>query len=190
MLHHKVTYDIGPVDLSASYDLSKIVLDRKDRLLRAYITTDGKWRLPASRASVDPRYLRMLLAYEDRRFHEHTGVDWMSVGRATVQVARYGRVVSGASTLTMQVARLLDRRHERTLMGKLRQMMRARQLERRLSKNEILDMYLRLAPFGGNLEGVRAASLAYLGKEPQRLSIGEAALLVALPQSPELRRPD
>ncbi|MEO0620414.1 MAG: penicillin-binding protein 1C [Pseudomonadota bacterium] len=190
VLHHQIKQDIGAVDLSASHDLSKVVLDRKDRLLRAYITTDGKWRLPADRASVDPRYVRMLLAYEDRRFHAHAGVDWISVGRAVVQVARYGRVVSGASTLTMQVARLLDRRHERTLMGKLRQMTRARQLEQRLSKGEILDIYLRLAPFGGNLEGIRAASLAYLGKEPKRLSIGEAALLVALPQSPESRRPD
>jgi penicillin-binding protein 1C len=90
----------------------------------------------------------------------------------------------------MEVARLLDGRHERTPSGKLRQMARAIELERALSKTDILKLYLRLAPFGGNLEGVRAASLAYFGKEPRRLSLGEAALLVALPQSPEVRRLD
>ena len=90
----------------------------------------------------------------------------------------------------MQVARLLHGEHERTGAGKLRQALRALQLERKLSKDAILRLYLRLAPFGGNLEGVRAASLAYFGKEPRRLSLAEAALLVALPQSPELRRPD
>ena len=103
---------------------------------------------------------------------------------------RHGRLVSGASTLTMQIARLVDGKHERTGPGKIRQMARAWQLEETLSKDEILQLYLRLAPFGGNIEGVRAASLAYFGKEPRRLSIAEAALLVALPQSPEVRRPD
>ncbi|MGE0857396.1 MAG: penicillin-binding protein 1C, partial [Hyphomicrobiaceae bacterium] len=116
--------------------------------------------------------------------------DYAALLRASWQLVRNGRIVSGASTLTMQVARLLEGRHERSAMGKLKQIVRARQLERALSKDEILDLYLRLAPFGGNLEGVRAASLAYFGKEPRRLSLGEAALLVALPQSPEARRPD
>ncbi len=90
----------------------------------------------------------------------------------------------------MQVARLLLGVHEQTLVGKIRQALLALQLDWRLSKDEILRLYLRLAPFGGNLEGVRAASLAYFGKEPRRLSVGEAALLVAIPQSPEMRRPD
>jgi penicillin-binding protein 1C len=105
-------------------------------------------------------------------------------------LATHGRIVSGGSTLTMQVARLLQGEHERTGAGKLRQAMRALALERKLSKDAILRIYLRLAPFGGNLEGVRAASLAYFGKEPRRLSLAEGALLVALPQSPALRRPD
>ena len=87
-------------------------------------------------------------------------------------------------------ARLLEGRHERTGAGKFRQIVRALQLEERLSKNDILRIYLRLAPMGGNIEGTRAASLAYFGKEPKTLSIGEAALLVAIPQSPEARRPD
>jgi penicillin-binding protein 1C len=107
-----------------------------------------------------------------------------------VQLAVNGRIVSGASTLTMQVARLLEPRSERTLLAKLRQAVRAVQLERKLTKDEILDLYLGLAPYGGNVEGVRAASLAYFGKEPKRLSLAEAALLVAIPQSPEQRRPD
>ncbi|MEL6288376.1 MAG: penicillin-binding protein 1C [Pseudomonadota bacterium] len=181
---------VTPLDLVRVHAVSQVVVDRNDRLLRAYITPDGRWRLPVERDAVDPRYLAMLLAYEDRRFYEHTGVDARALARAALQAMRAGRVVSGASTLTMQTARLIDARHERTLVGKLRQIVRARRLEQRMSKTEIIDVYLRLAPFGGNLEGVRAASLAYLGKEPARLSIGEAALLVALPQSPEARRPD
>jgi len=190
VLVNRVIEQLGPVNLAPSHDLSRVVLDRNDRLLRAYTTDTGRWRLPADRSMVDPRYLKMLLAYEDRRFHRHSGVDAIAVLRAAKQLVMNGRIISGASTLTMQVARLLDEKHERTAMGKLRQMVRAAQLERRLSKNEILDIYLKLAPFGGNLEGVRAASIAYLGKEPKRLSIGEAALLVALPQSPEARRPN
>src|SRR5690606_12948962 len=101
-----------------------------------------------------------------------------------------GRIVSGASTITMQLARLLEPREERSIAAKLFQMARALQIEQRLSKTEILTRYLTLAPYGGNLEGVRAASLAWFGKEPHRLSVSESALLVALPQSPEARRPD
>src|SRR5690606_12042937 len=101
-----------------------------------------------------------------------------------------GRVVSGGSTLTMQVARLVEGQPTRNAFGKLRQMIHAQQLEAALSKDEILDLYLTLAPYGGNIEGIRAATLAYFGKEPTRLTTAEAALLVALPQSPEARRPD
>ena len=90
----------------------------------------------------------------------------------------------------MQVARLIEPRPERSLKAKLRQIARALQIEREVGKTGVLDRYLTLAPFGGNLEGVRAASLAYFGKEPLKLTIAEAALLVALPQSPEARRPD
>ena len=169
---------------------SVTVVDREDRLLRAFTTADGLWRLPLDPKDVDQHYLKMLFAFEDQRFYKHHGVDAQAVGRAVVQFVKHRRLVSGGSTLTMQVARLLEGKHERTAGGKLRQMARAIQLERALSKTEILRLYLRLAPFGGNLEGVRAASLAYFGKEPRRLSIGEGALLVALPQSPEGRRLD
>lgn len=181
---------IGPPPISSAGDVSTVVVDRNDRLLRAFTTSEGRWRLPVVRGEVDQRYLKLLFAFEDKRFFSHGGVDVLALVRAGYQYLRYGRIVSGGSTLTMQVARLLDQRHERTAHGKLRQILRAVQLERRLSKTEILNLYLRLAPFGGNLEGVRAASLAYFGKEPRRLSLGQAALLVALPQSPEGRRPD
>src|SRR5262249_10021831 len=149
-----------------------------------------RWRFPATVESVDPRYLDAMIAYEDKRFRAHHGVDPWALARAAWQLVRNGRIVSGGSTLTMQVARLLEPRRERTLMVKLREMVRAVALEHVLSKDEILALYLSLAPYGGNLEGVRAASLAYFGKEPRRLTLGEIALLVALPQAPELRRPD
>ena len=185
-----VKRDIGPPPLSAAEAESVTVLDRNNRLLRAFTTKDGRWRLPLEVSEVDPRYLAILMAYEDKRFYAHGGVDLYAVLRAAYLFARHGEILSGGSTLTMQVARLLDGKHERTGGGKLRQIARALQLEDSLSKDEILRLYLRLAPFGGNIEGVRAASLAYFGKEPKHLSAGEAALLVALPQSPERRRPD
>ncbi len=181
---------LGPPPLAAAEAGSIVVLDREGRLLRGFTTRDGRWRLPVELAEVHPRYLLMLAAFEDRRFRSHKGVDPLAVLRAGIQLATSGHIVSGGSTLTMQVARLLEGRHDRSVAGKLRQMLRAIQLEQRLSKDGILALYLKLAPFGGNLEGVRAASLAYFGKEPLRLSAGEAALLVALPQSPETRRPD
>jgi penicillin-binding protein 1C len=131
----------------------------------------------------------MLIAIEDRRFETHVGVDPLAVLRATGQWIAHGRVVSGASTLTMQAVRLLERR-PRTLAAKIAESGEALALERRLGKDSILGLYLTLAPFGGNLEGVRAASLAYFGKEPTHLTAAEAALLVVIPRSPERLRPD
>ena len=151
---------------------------------------DGRWRLPATAHDVDPRYVAMLVAYEDGRFYEHDGVDFRALVRAGAQWLMRGHVVSGGSTLPMQVARLIEPRPKRTIAAKLRQIARALEIEREVGRQGALDLYLTLAPFGGNLEGVRAASLAYFGKEPLRLTIAEAALLVALPQSPEARRPD
>ena len=189
-LYKKTLAEIGPLSLTQAQELSATVIDRDERLLRPFTTSDGRWRLPLDPQDVDQRYLKILFAFEDQHFYQHHGVDGKAAGRAVLQFLAHGRLVSGASTLTMQVARLLDGKHERTGAGKLRQMARALQLEHALSKTEILRLYLRLAPFGGNIEGIRAASLAYFGKEPRRLSAGEAALLVALPQSPEIRRPD
>ncbi|MBP8289084.1 MAG: penicillin-binding protein 1C [Chromatiaceae bacterium] len=169
---------------------SPLVLDRHGRLLRAFTVADGRWRLPVTLAEVDPLFIRILLACEDRRFHDHGGVDVLALARAAQQWATNGRIVSGASTLTMQVARLLEGQPTRGLAGKTRQMVSALALERRLDKAAILERYLLLAPYGGNLEGIRAATLAWFGKEPGRLTPAQAALLVALPQAPEARRPD
>src|SRR5271167_338501 len=186
----RYTASLGPLDLAASREGSTIVVDRSGRLLRPFTLPDGRWRLPATTHDVDPRYLAMLIAYEDGRFYEHRGMDARALLRAAGQWLRRGRVLSGGSTLSMQVARLIEPRPGRSLSAKLRQIARALQIEREVGKAGVLDRYLTVAPFGGNLEGVRAASLAYFGKEPLKLSIAEAALLVAVPQSPEARRPD
>jgi penicillin-binding protein 1C len=180
---------VFPPDLSRYHDRSTEVVDANGRVLRAFTTQDGKWRLKATVDDVDPLYLALLKAYEDRRFDEHWGVDPLAALRAARQLVERGRIVSGASTISMQAARLLDPR-PRSFTTKAIQSARALQLEWRYSKREVLAIYLTLAPMGGNLEGVRAASLAYFGKEPRQLSAAEAALLVAIPQSPERRRPD
>jgi len=148
-------YALGPPPRGQSVDYSHIVLDRDGRLLRAYATPDGRWRLPATKNDVDPRFVRLLLAYEDKRFYEHYGVDPLSLGRAGFQYISQGHIVSGGSTLTMQVARLLEPRQHRSFGAKLRQLARALQLEIALGKDDILALYLTLAPYGGNLEGVR-----------------------------------
>ena len=187
----EIAADLPPVPHPAALATSTVVLDRDGRLLRPFTTAGGRWRLPVNRAEVDQRYLDMLIGYEDRRFGEHHGVDYGALLRAAGQfVLAGGHIVSGGSTLTMQVARLIEGEPTRDAQAKLRQILRARQLEAHLGKDQILTLYLTLAPYGGNIEGVRAASLAYFGKEPTRLTIAEAALLVALPQSPEARRPD
>ncbi len=182
---------LGPLPLHEAREVSTTIVDRHGKLLRAYAMPDGRWRLPVHAGSdVDPTYLKLLLAYEDRRFYSHGGVDLLALGRAAFQLATSGHVVSGGSTITMQVARLMEPRRQRSISAKLRQIVRAIEIERQMSKDQILDLYLAMAPYGGNLEGIRAASTAYFGKEPKRLTLSEAALLVALPQSPENRRLD
>src|ERR1700722_11468213 len=182
---------LGPLPLAQARQVSTTIVDRNGKLLRAYAMADGRWRLPVdAKTNVDPGYLKLLLAYEDRRFRSHAGVDPFALGRAAFQLVTRGHIVSGGSTITMQLARLMEPRRERSVYAKLRQMVRAVEIERQLTKDQILDLYLALAPYGGNLEGIRAASIAYFGKEPKRLSLAESALLVALPQSPETRRLD
>ncbi|HLY56447.1 MAG TPA: penicillin-binding protein 1C [Stellaceae bacterium] len=178
-----------PPDLSRYQDRSVTVTARDGELLHTFTTSDGKWRLATTPEQVDPTYIRMLLAAEDNRFREHRGIDPLALGRAAWQLVSSQRIVSGGSTLTMQVARLLEP-HGRSLFGKVKDLLRAAQLEERYGKEEILAMYLTLAPFGGNIEGVRAASLAWFGHEPNQLTPGEAAILVALPQRPAHLRPD
>jgi penicillin-binding protein 1C len=178
-----------PVDLSRAQNLSLEVDDHDGETLHAAISRDGKWRLPAAPQDVAPAYLAMLLRMEDNRFYRHPGIDPLALVRALGQLLTHGRIISGGSTITMQVARLLHP-HRHTLLGKLRDMEVALRLEAQFSKSQILSLYLTLAPFGGNIEGVRAASLIYFGHGPATLSTQEAALLVALPQRPERRRPD
>lgn len=168
---------------------ARVVVDEKGIPLWRFADRDGIWRYPVTIEEVSPRYLEALIQYEDRWFWDHPGVNPFSVLRAAWQDLTAGKVVSGGSTLTMQVARLLDP-HSRTLGGKVRQLWRALQLEWHLSKAEILTLYLNRAPFGGTLQGVGAASWAYLGKSPAQLSYSEAALLAVLPQAPSRLRPD
>jgi penicillin-binding protein 1C len=178
-----------PPDLAKAARSSPVALDRRGAWLRALPVEQGRWRIRADLDRTDPSFLARLVALEDARFYVHPGVDPLATLRAAASAALHGRITSGASTLTMQTARLLEPK-PRTLLAKLLQMARALQLQARLSKRETLALYLTLAPYGGNLEGVRAASLAYFGHEPETLTPAEQALLIALPQSPEARRPD
>lgn len=180
---------LAPPPIARSGGHSSIVLDRNEQWLHAFADDSGMWRFRADLEDIDPLFIDRLLLIEDKRFRSHIGVDALAILRASYDSMRAGRIVSGASTITMQTARLLEPR-PRTLPSKIIEMFRALQIERRLSKNEILELYLTLAPYGGNIEGIRAASLIYFGKEPARLNDAEQALLIALPQSPEARRPD
>lgn len=170
-------------------DLARVVLAEDGTPLWRFADANGVWRYPVQTAEVSPYYLDALLTYEDRWFYQHPGVNPLALARATWQNLTGARVVSGGSTLSMQVARLLDP-HSRTFHGKLRQLWRTAQLEWHLSKAEILNLYLNRAPFGGTLQGVAAASWAYLGKSPAQLTHAEAALLAVLPQAPSRLRPD
>ena len=170
-------------------DLARVVLAEDGTPLWRFADANGVWRYPVQTAEVSPYYLDALLTYEDRWFYQHPGVNPFALARATWQNLTGARVVSGGSTLSMQVARLLDP-HSRTFHGKLRQLWRTAQLEWHLSKAEILNLYLNRAPFGGTLQGVAAASWAYLGKSPAQLTHAEAALLAVLPQAPSRLRPD
>ncbi|WP_338514202.1 peptidoglycan glycosyltransferase PbpC [Pseudomonas poae] len=170
-------------------DLARVVLAEDGTPLWRFADANGVWRYPVQTGEVSPYYLDALLTYEDRWFYEHPGVNPLSLVRAIWQNLTGARVVSGGSTLSMQVARLLDP-HSRTWHGKLRQLWRTAQLEWHLSKEQILNLYLNRAPFGGTLQGVAAASWAYLGKSPAQLTHAEAAMLAVLPQAPSRLRPD
>lgn len=170
-------------------DLARVVLAEDGTPLWRFADANGVWRYPVAVGDVSPYYLDALLTYEDRWFYRHPGVNPVALLRAAWQNLTGGRVLSGGSTLSMQVARLLDP-HARTLPGKLRQLWRTLQLEWHLSKAQILTLYLNRAPFGGTLQGVAAASWAYLGKSPAQLTRADAALLAVLPQAPSRLRPD
>ena len=178
----------GPIDQNrltyASY-----VTDAQGELLHVLMADDERYRLKTQPQDVDSTFLDLLMAYEDQRYYEHHGVDWLAMSRAAWQLATRGHIVSGRSTRTMQAIRLMEPK-PRTLWNKLDQMRKAIAIERSHSKDEILSLYLSLAPYGSNIEGVQMASLSWFGKWANELTPAESALLVALPQSPERRRPD
>ncbi len=195
---------VFPLPLAARYSGQQgaaamsglVVLAQDGTPLRTWASPDGALRHPITLDAVSPNYLTALLSYEDQWFNWHPGINPVALARALWQWASTGRIVSGGSTLTMQVARILDANQAgatlapRSLRTKLRQMARAVQLEWHLSKREILTLYLNHAPMGGQVQGVEMASRMYLGKPARELSQAEAALLVALPQSPSRLRPD
>ncbi len=178
-----------PLDLARYESRSTVVRDAQGGVLRAFPAPEGQWRVETSVDDVDPLYLAMLKAVEDRRFDAHPGIDPLAILRAAGQLIGERRVVSGASTLTMQAAKLLDPR-PRTWQAKIAEAVRALRMQTRLGRDGVLGVYLTLAPFGGAIEGANAASYAWFGKRPLNLSPAQAALLVALPQSPERLRPD
>ncbi|MEO6687596.1 MAG: penicillin-binding protein 1C [Dokdonella sp.] len=178
-----------PLPLPDAESGSTVVLARDGTPLRAFPDSDGVWRYPVKLDDVSPLYVQALLTYEDRWFYRHPGVNPFALARAFAQWVVHRRLLSGGSTLTMQVARILDGTPH-SAAGKLRQIFRALQLEAHLTKQQILTVYLDRAPFGGTIEGVEAASWAYLGKPASRLSHAEAALLAVLPQMPSRLRPD
>jgi penicillin-binding protein 1C len=180
---------ISPLPLPTKQASSVLVTARDGQPLRAFASESGVWRYPVKLNDVSPLYVEALLGYEDRYYYYHLGVNPVALMRAAKQRASNRRIISGGSTITMQVARIFDP-HPKTIVGKLRQIFRALQLEWYFSKDEILEMYLTYAPFGGTIEGVEAASWAYLGKSSKQLSHSEAALLAVLPQTPSRLRPD
>ncbi|HUG44008.1 MAG TPA: penicillin-binding protein 1C, partial [Acidobacteriota bacterium] len=171
---------------------SQVIEDRDGRPVRIFLAADEKWRLPIALEEASPALVRTIVASEDRWFHYHPGVNPLSVLRAAWSNLRAGRVVSGSSTIPMQIARMIEPK-ERTVAGKLWETLRALQLEWHFSKRELLELYLNLIPVGGNLEGAGAASFFYFGKEPSQMVLGEAALLAVVPRSPNdfnpIRRP-
>lgn len=170
-------------------EMARTVVAADGTPLWRFADKEGIWRFPVTLEEVSPDFIEALLTYEDRHFYRHPGVNPFSLVRAAGQFVSSGRIVSGGSTISMQVARLIDP-HERTLGGKLKQLWRTAQLEYHYSKDEILEMYLNRAPYGGTIEGIGAASWVYLNKSPVKLTASEAALFAVLPQAPSRLRPD
>jgi penicillin-binding protein 1C len=162
---------------------SVVVEYRDGRPAYVFLTADEKWRLPVSLDRVDPKYVEALVALEDKRFWTHDGVDTIAMARAAISNVTHMRRISGGSTLTMQLARLLEPR-PRTLKNKLIDMFRATQLDLRMSKREILEQYLLRTPYGGNVEGIESAAWSYFGHSAKSLTPLEIATLLAVPQGP------
>ena len=167
---------------------AKVIEDKNGQLLSASISADGQWRFPPI-DSIPDKFEQALIQFEDKRYYRHWGIDLQSVGRAIKQNISHKRVVSGASTLTMQVIRLSSPSKKRSLFNKLTEMIKATRLEFSLSKSEILKLYTSHAPFGGNVVGLEAACWRYYQKSPDLLSWSEAATLAVLPNAPSLIHP-
>ena len=168
---------------------SAFVYSSEGRLLTAFTSRDRFWRKPVELDKISPKLIRSVIATEDRHFYWHPGVNPISLLKAAVANVRAGHIVRGGSTITMQIARMIEPK-DRTVTNKLFEIFRAFQLELRYSKSELLEMYFNLAPYGGNIEGIGAASYFYFNKQPSELTWSEAALLTAIPGSPERFRPD
>jgi penicillin-binding protein 1C len=185
---HLLLYLWPPPDPYRVKPPGRQVFARDGTLLRGFLSPDGKWRLRVSLDEMSPHLVAAVLQHEDRWFYRHPGVNPVSVVRSAWTNLRAGRVVTGASTITMQLARLVEP-SERSLAAKLRETLRALQYETRYSKDQILEMYLNLAPYGGAVEGVAVAARVYFDKPPSELSVAEASLLAVLPESPARRNP-
>ena len=184
-------YISQPPEIGRLKDVSRVLRSSEGHILNLSLTKNGYWREPVTLSEVDPKLIDLLVAYEDQRFWEHKGVDLKAIARASGDLLKFGKITSGASTLTMQTVRLLDNRlRERTVAVKIRQIVEAVRLDAHWTKEEILEAYFTLAPYGGNIEGIKAATEAWFQKSPTKLTLNEVAMLVALPQSPERRRPD
>jgi penicillin-binding protein 1C len=184
---------VGPILYCLPEDLfddpySTVLEDRNGTLLSATIAEDGQWRFPVNN-DVPAKFTEALLAYEDKRFRNHPGVDILSLGRALRQNIKAGRVISGGSTISMQVIRLSRKNKSRSVFEKAIEIVLATRLELRFTKEEILNLYASHAPFGGNVVGLEAACWRYFGRDPDELSWGEAALLAVLPNAPSLIHP-
>ncbi len=175
--------------LPAGKPYSPQVLARDESLLRAYLSPDDKWRMEVKLDEVPAELPAAMIAKEDRWFWYHPGLNPLAIGRALWANVRTGERVSGASTITMQVARMLEPKR-RTLLGKVQEAFRAFQLEWHYSKTEILEMYMSYLPYGGNVEGVKAASYLYFERPPAQLSLAQCMLLTVIPNRPNSLRPD
>ena len=184
-------YILQPPEVGRLSETSQVLRSESGQIMNLRLTSKGFWREKVVLSELDPDLIRTLIAYEDQRYWTHHGVDPLALGRAVFDYIKSGKISSGASTLTMQTVRLMNPNlAKRTFTTKLQQLLAAIRLDAHWSKEAILEAYFTLAPYGGNIEGVSAASEAWFQKPPNDLRLNEIALLVALPQSPERRRPD
>ena len=164
-------------------EYSTVITDNKGEVAHAFLTSDQKWRMKTELGEISPLLQKTIVAKEDRHFYSHPGVDLLAAGRAFFTNIFRMRRTSGASTITMQVAKALEP-GKRNIGSKIREMFRAFQLELKYSKKQILQLYLNLVPYGGNIEGVKAASLLYFKKNPDHLSLAEITSLSIIPNRP------